>query len=537
DSTPKKGIHSNKNFVDAIEVTRKLGIRYIWIDSICIIQDQKEDWNVEAKLMHKVYRDSYCNLAAADSENCHGGLFRDRNSDVLPVRYSPKTSSRKFSGRNWRVLSSDLWDKVLLGSPLYTRGWVFQVLKRMLSPRLLQFGRNQMFWDCATVSACEALSAGLPQSLDSKAATDRYWRQRLQEADITVRSVIKTSEGSLEKLWERVVQTYTSCNLTKHTDKDVALWGIAKLMRDMLDQEYAHGLWTGRLEDQLAWQVVGPPKEVDPKRKNQEVRKEKEKNPFPYWSWAHLDVPIQVVPRFRGDPRFYVATNHQGGKVGFEFEEPFRWRLKRERFPMGQNPAGSITEKLRNVEKFGKASDEVVAMRLIHLVGNDWPADERSKLHSEDIAIQAHICKGSLRFLTGKERWVVVIEGFQRDAAIEAFPDTEPIVTQCEFLLLSASRVFVDDLGNETKYDTEENAAEDDIVKEDENGEGGYEDVKYSGVGILVERNGDRLKRTGAVTFRRICWKEFQCFRLACGDKALVDYGLDVRRGRKVWLI
>lgn len=121
----EKDICSNKNFSEAITMARDLGIRYIWIDSVCIIQNDTDDWEAEAKLMHKVYRNSYCNLAAADSKDCHGGLFRDRTYDVLSAKFESESSPR-FNGRSWRIVSSDLWDRELLGSPLYTRGWVFQ---------------------------------------------------------------------------------------------------------------------------------------------------------------------------------------------------------------------------------------------------------------------------------------------------------------------------------------------------------------------------------------------------------------------------
>ncbi|GKT51058.1 uncharacterized protein ColSpa_11239 [Colletotrichum spaethianum] len=407
-----------------------------------------------------------------------------------------------------------------------------------------------MFWDCATVSACEALPAGLPQSLDSKAATDRHWRQRLQEADITVRSLVKTSEDSLEKLWERVVRTYTSCILTKHVDKDNAIWGIAKLMRDMLDQEYAHGLWSGRLEEQLAWQVVCRPKGLDAKKEGPSPTEAKEENPFPHWSWTYLDVPIQVVPRFRGNPRFYVATNHEGGKVGFQFKEPFQWRLKRENVLVEKQELERIAPKLENPEGSGKAQETVVVGGPTNNpAGNAWPPDERSELGNQEIEIQAHICKGTLRFVAEKERWMVVVDGIQSDAVIEAFPDTEPAQdeAQCEFLLLAASRVFIDKLGHEIKDCDEEDdiqygEIEENTVEEGNDGEDaveddGYEDIKYSGVGILVERNDYRLKRTGAVTFRQICFNDWRHFRSACGEKEFINDELRVKRGQMVTLI
>jgi len=115
------------NFQQAISVARLIGIRYIWIDSLCIIQGAASDFASEGMLMHKVYRYSYCNFAAADSVDSRGGLFRTRNpSDVLPGRYEGDGSSAVFGATKWRVVPEDLWEKELLDTSIYTRGWVFQ---------------------------------------------------------------------------------------------------------------------------------------------------------------------------------------------------------------------------------------------------------------------------------------------------------------------------------------------------------------------------------------------------------------------------
>jgi hypothetical protein len=115
------------NFQQAISVAKFIGIRYIWIDSLCIIQGEHSDFHSEGQLMHKVYRNSYCNIAAADSVDSKGGIFRTRNPvDILPGKYEGDGSSAMFGTKAWRVVPEDLWEAELLGSSIYTRGWVFQ---------------------------------------------------------------------------------------------------------------------------------------------------------------------------------------------------------------------------------------------------------------------------------------------------------------------------------------------------------------------------------------------------------------------------
>ena len=74
-------------FADAIQITRAIGIRYLWIDSLCIIQDSVEDWQKEASLMDHVYEHAWCNIAATKARNSSEGLFSDRDpSTVRPVK-------------------------------------------------------------------------------------------------------------------------------------------------------------------------------------------------------------------------------------------------------------------------------------------------------------------------------------------------------------------------------------------------------------------------------------------------------------------
>lgn len=117
----------SKNFQEAIDVARFLDIKYMWIDSLCIIQGDGGDFNAEGDLMDKVYRNSYCNIAAADSRDSRGGLFRDRKADhILPTRYMAGRKSTMFGHEAWRIFPENLWDTQLLHMALYGRAWVFQ---------------------------------------------------------------------------------------------------------------------------------------------------------------------------------------------------------------------------------------------------------------------------------------------------------------------------------------------------------------------------------------------------------------------------
>ena len=125
---PGPSVFSNKTFLDAIKVAKFLGIRYIWIDSLCIIQGPRGDFDVEGGLMHQVYRNTYCNIVAAGLDGGERGLFCEAREPekLLPVRYSSNKTNPLLGTNQWTIMPTRMWDSDLLASVIYTRGWVFQ---------------------------------------------------------------------------------------------------------------------------------------------------------------------------------------------------------------------------------------------------------------------------------------------------------------------------------------------------------------------------------------------------------------------------
>ncbi|KAK6827656.1 heterokaryon incompatibility protein [Apiospora arundinis] len=322
---PTKGIQKEQlpqNFKDAVDVAILLKAQYIWIDSLCILQDG-EEFKTEGQFMHLVYRNSYCNLAAAASGDCEGGFFRERQKVGKFGGDIVETSETSVFGRGrWRVFPSEVWSDYLLMDPLYRRGWVFQ--ERMLSPRILHFASGQVFWDCASTTACEVLPGGLPWQLDATSSSERYWRERLQllqkkqqdHAGASTAAPLKlfgSADVSFESFWKEAVRNYTSCNLTRNTDRLLAIWGVAKLVRDQfrLDNEtedYGVGLWSSQLCEQLAWRAQDP----------SQARRPPELWRWPSWSWASMTGTVELQLRSSEPGLFYTARNHQDGEVSFE---------------------------------------------------------------------------------------------------------------------------------------------------------------------------------------------------------------------------
>jgi hypothetical protein len=149
-----------ETFKDAISITRRLGIRYLWIDSLCIIQDSIEDWRKEASAMGDVYKNSFLNIAATGSKESSEGYFHKRSYDFIePIEVSP-TWKKSTKGPYLWLHNIGLVRYVLNMSPLLQRGWVLQ--ERLLSPRVLHFGKDELFWECQGCVVNESYPEKIP---------------------------------------------------------------------------------------------------------------------------------------------------------------------------------------------------------------------------------------------------------------------------------------------------------------------------------------------------------------------------------------
>lgn len=147
-----------ETFKDAIFTTSVLGIRYLWIDALCIIQDSEEGWIHEASLMDQVYSNSYLNISAAASKDSRDGIFRLRSAmEVGPVLIA--TPELDNLGKKALCYCED-WMEEVDRAPLNSRAWVVQ--ERFLAPRVVHFGPTEVYWECVTCTSMESLPHGLP---------------------------------------------------------------------------------------------------------------------------------------------------------------------------------------------------------------------------------------------------------------------------------------------------------------------------------------------------------------------------------------
>lgn len=300
-----------KTFRDAIKIARQLGIRYVWIDALCIIQDDRSDWEKESAKMGAIYSTSFVTVAADSSSDCHGGCFNARSiaqdaaSDNPPFELVTSTAD----GRESKLF---LWDPGLGArrfalpdldeSPLSERGWCCQ--ERILSPRILHFTRSQLFWECRQCLLAE----------------DNLRPWALQHANASTPSGLArnlygvaqdpATRDHLLNIWYQnvVSQSYSKRKLTNADDKLIAISGIARAFHRHLQSDYIAGLWAQQdFAWGLSWRRRGPTARPPSYR-------------APSFSWASLDATVEWPPRH--------TPGHSGIKledvqVELDGEDPF----------------------------------------------------------------------------------------------------------------------------------------------------------------------------------------------------------------------
>lgn len=138
-------------FGDAVRVTRALGLLYLWIDSLCIIQGPDGDFNQEARRMQQVYSGAYCVLAASRSPGHYAGFLEARKE-----KYSISLQQAGESAPFYLCESIDDFNRHVLEGPLNQRGWVLQ--EHALARRTVYFTDYQTYFECGDGVHCETMT-------------------------------------------------------------------------------------------------------------------------------------------------------------------------------------------------------------------------------------------------------------------------------------------------------------------------------------------------------------------------------------------
>ena len=272
-------------FTDAIRIARRLGLRYIWIDAFCIVQDSKEDWSQEALRMSLIYSNAIVNIAATASKDGSGTLLPARNPS-MPVACIIDASWKGLPSGNYRFDDDMRWARRIEHLPLNERAWVLQ--ERLLAPRTLHLAQDQMWWECSRSRFCETSPF---QSLPR--------RVPYQEDPVSKFIALASEAPKFDaEAWDWIVSKYSTCKLTKSDDKLIAFGGIAEAVSAFSGwpaDDYVAGLWKPALRHHLLWFRNDPPAS-----RSLHYR-------APSWSWASIDGNVLTLSLGEAEEHEYAV--------------------------------------------------------------------------------------------------------------------------------------------------------------------------------------------------------------------------------------
>lgn len=288
-----------KTLQDAIDVSRQLGISYLWVDALCIIQDSKEDWATESVKMGQVYRQAVLTIAALGAPECSRGCFLPRNPLCLRDCPIPGTQLR-LSSTAW-TMKREYQIRGRFASPLQTRAWVVQ--EEYSATRTLYFGSAGLWWQCITCEATESqpfgdksqavAGDGTPEGRFKTIISPNGFAENIKYLINQVLTADKASPTRIKEflsLWHDILERYTSCKLTYQSDKLVAISGIVGLFKKTLGLEYKVGLWVEKLATELLWSSVT-------RSDNEPVSPKRSTSRAPSFSWASVEQPVHPFVR------------------------------------------------------------------------------------------------------------------------------------------------------------------------------------------------------------------------------------------------
>jgi Heterokaryon incompatibility protein (HET) len=206
------------------------------------VQDSADDWLHEAKMMENIYKNTFLNISADHSRDTTGGCFTERLAQgVAPCRY-------EIPRKRWIEFVRAAIMRSLRYSALSYRAWVVQ--ERFMSPRVLHFTADQLFWECSKLFACETFPNGMADFLDNGLS----WHYR------TNRSIALNNQPGKPNqydIWRRICEEYSRGALTNPSDKLIAFSGIAREFQSQLAwDKYLAGIWKGDLIPGLLWEAA-----------------------------------------------------------------------------------------------------------------------------------------------------------------------------------------------------------------------------------------------------------------------------------------
>jgi hypothetical protein len=282
-STGIPKLNLTKSFRDAMDISRKLGIQYIWIDSLCIIQNDKRDWKEEAQKMGDIYGNAYLVISAALAKNGDEGLYQERSPHSIEVTTQ---AGQTVKAQVFEKSHHDIWKKgeqywEAPKLPLFGRAWAFQ--ERLLATRVIHYTPTELIWECWSHIGCECGDLQKPQtSWPEFGGGGKNLKTRYGEV------ARWGSDDDRIKFWHDICAQYSARQLTYSTDRLPVLASIAKrIHKQELLGDYLAGIWSCTLPKGLFW--WSDTTHLTPCSSGNATHWRDKTHNIPTWSWLSIE--------------------------------------------------------------------------------------------------------------------------------------------------------------------------------------------------------------------------------------------------------
>lgn len=350
----------SKNFRDAVTITRRLGVCYLWIDSLCIVQNDILEWEAQSKEMGLVYANARCVISATASMDSSGGCFQPRTlsyNDCILRTWGNHTLAVRAA--RVPLQTHGLFERLVDQAPLTTRAWTFQ--ERYLARRTLHFCDGLVLFECNTLTASEYSQSGQVYGHQPDVRRDgklhaladlsaiekqvvkfspakpkrhgvpkwdrtsrKQWeRERVVRSQWTAQQDLRAglleasawlgTRGSFDFLWRfrgkslpekmefhnrwfDLVGQYSGRQLSFGKDKAMAIAGVAFFVQQNVGLQYIDGIWKEMLPIDLLWTAP-------------QISLPRPARSVPSWSWIAVDGRIENPIRVDADP-IRAASKH-----------------------------------------------------------------------------------------------------------------------------------------------------------------------------------------------------------------------------------
>ena len=303
-----------KSFQDAITVTRRLGVQYLWIDSLCIIQDSAQDWEQESAKMADIYINAWFTIAATGAHDARGGLFipSEYRGQAVEIPCPGSAGEPNFiyarESRDQQNVAVDVAHRPhrATRNPLDGRAWALQ--ERCLSTRTFFYTETELAWECLTGTQCECRSHF--QRTHTSSSTLKKNFIAFRNLPYVNFSHARGHTDALKEEWKALVEDFTRRNLTKVTDRLPAFSGLAAQYEKATSMTYAFGLWKENFAHGLTWRVDRDDDDIFVNESQTSRSSKIYQNYYaPTWSWASVTDQI-TYPKYPGEALVEILDIH-----------------------------------------------------------------------------------------------------------------------------------------------------------------------------------------------------------------------------------